>query len=191
VERYLTGREEYALRVLGLGTKAKILAHAGDDAGAEAALGAAQEIVARSDVPPWHTSVYAVARLHRDVAAVAASGSSTDRAHSLARARKSRRDALRITRTVASQRTEALRLAGTLSWLTGRRRQARRAWTESMRFGEAIGARPELARTWLEVARRLQPAQELAGVAAAEYLRRARATFAELELGWDLAQLDA
>jgi len=190
VERYLTGREEYALCVLGLGTKAKILAHAGDDAGAAAALDAAQEILARSDVPPWHTSAYALARLQHDVAAVAAPGGSADR-ELLARARKSCRDALKVTRTVASQRTEALRLAGTLAWHAGSGRDARRSWTASIRYGTALGARPELARTWLEVARHLPLAEKLAGVHVAVYRRRAITTFEELELGWDLAQASA
>lgn len=190
VERYLTGREEYALCVLGLGTKAKILTHAGDDAGAAQALDAAQEILARSDVPPWHTSAYALARLQHDVAAVAASHGAADRAR-LARARKSCRHALAITRTVASQRTEALRLAGTLSWHAGNGRAARRWWSESIGHGSALGARPELARTWLEVARHLPPTEKLGGVHVAVYRRRATAAFEELELPWDLAQADA
>jgi class 3 adenylate cyclase/tetratricopeptide (TPR) repeat protein len=191
VERYLTGREEYALRVLALGTKAKILTHAGDDAGAAAALAAAEEILDRSEVvPPWHASAYALARLQYDVQAVSTHGLSGER-DVLPRARKSARKALRLTRTVASQRTEALRLAGTLSWLAGRRRQARRLWTESIRFAEAIGARPELARTWLEVSTRLGSGGKLAGVAASEYRRRAVEAFGELDLRWDLGGVDS
>jgi tetratricopeptide (TPR) repeat protein len=191
VERYLSGREEYALRVLGLGIKAKILAHTGDDVGASEALDAAQVILDASDVvPPWHASAFALARFHHDVAALSMHGTSAHR-ELVTRARRSRRHALRITRTVASQRTEALRLAGRLSWLVGDRREARRWWTESMRFGAAIGACPEVARTWLEVAQHLPPAEEVAGLPAAEYRQRARAAFAELGLGWDLARLDA
>jgi hypothetical protein len=92
---------------------------------------------------------------------------------------------LRTTRTVASQRTEALRLAGTASWLARRTRPARRFWAESLRFGETIGARPELARTWLEIGKRLDPADEIAGVAASEYRRRALQAFDELELRFE------
>jgi class 3 adenylate cyclase/tetratricopeptide (TPR) repeat protein len=190
VERYLAGREEYALRVLALGTKAKILCHAGDEAGAEEALAAAEEIFDGSEViPPWHASAHALARLQLDVDAVAAAGKAAGH-DLLARARRSARKALRITRTVASQRTEALRLAGTLAWLTGRRRYARRLWSESLRFGEAIGARPELARTSLEVSTRLEPTEELAGIPPSEYRRRARETLAGLGLHWDLAALE-
>ena len=190
VERYLDGRAEYALRVLGLGTKAKILTHGGDAAGAGAALDEAQAILARSDVPPWHASAHALAQLQHDVSQLEQDGAANGRALR-ARARRSRKRALALSRTVASQRTEALRLAGTLSWLEGGARRARRLWTESIRFGETIDARPELARTWLEVARHLPASEVLAGAPAAEHRRRARATFTELGLEWDLAQLDA
>lgn len=189
VERYLVGREEYALRVLALGTKAKILSHAGEDAGADAALAEAETILARSDViPPWHASASALARLQHDVSAVARPGGDRD-GRLRQRARKSRTRALRLTRTVASQRTEVLRLAGTLAWHEGDARGAHRWWSESMRFGTALGARPELARTWAEVARRLPHDAEIGGATAGEHASRARATFVELRLGWDLAEL--
>jgi class 3 adenylate cyclase/tetratricopeptide (TPR) repeat protein len=189
VERYLDGRDEYALRVLALGTKAKILSHAGEPGPAADALEEAEAILSASDVvPPWHTSAYALARLQYDVAAVERAGSRPGSAL-LARARKSARLALRITRTVASQRTEALRLVGTLAWLRSDTRQAQRWWGESVRFGTLLGARPELARTRAEVARHLQPRDTLAGVAVAEHARRAEETFHELGLHWDLARL--
>lgn len=190
VERYLDGREEYALRVLALGTKAKILAHAGDDAGTAAALGEAEAILARSDViPPWHASAHALARLEHDVSLLARLGSLVDRAL-LGRARTSRKRALGITRTVASHRTEALRLAGTLAWLEGRPGRARRYWSDGIRFGASLGAQPELARVRAEVAHRLPPDAIVAGIPVAEHGRAARATFTELGLAWDLARLD-
>lgn len=190
VDQYLTGRDEYALRVLALGTKAKILCHAGDDAGAAAALADAEEILDRSEViPPWHASAHALARLQYDVRLVSRSGVAKAGADGRlqTQARKSMRRALRLTRTVASQRTEALRLAGTLCWLGGEPRRARRFWAESIRFGESIGARPELARTRMEVSMRLAPSDELAGNAASAHGRDALEAFAELDLRWDLA----
>jgi len=191
VERYLVGREEYALRVLALGTKAKILAHAGDDAGAAATLAEADAIFARSDViPPWHASAHALARLEHDVSLLARNGARHDGAL-LARARQSRKHALRVTRTVASQRTEALRLAGTLAWLEGGAARARRWWGESIGFGTAIGAQPELARARAEVARHLPPHEVIAGTTVAEHARAAHAAFTSLGLAWDLARIDA
>ena len=192
VERYLDGRDEYALRVLALGTKAKILSHAGDDAGATAVLDEAQAILDASDVvPPWHTSAYAVARLQHDVAAVERAGGTDAPKDLAARARKSARAAVRLTRTVASQRTEALRLAGSLAWLVGDARGARRTWTESVRFGTALDARPELARTRAELARRLPADDTIAGASVAEHAHRAEETFAALGLAWDLERLHA
>jgi hypothetical protein len=90
-------------------------------------------ILSRSDVPPWHASAYALAQLQHDVSLLEKGGAANGRALR-ARARRSRKRALALSRTVASQRTEALRLAGTLSWLEGRARPARRLWT-SIGFG--------------------------------------------------------
>lgn len=191
VDTYLRGRDEYALRVLALGTRAKILSHAGDDGGAADALDEAQAILDASDVvPPWHTSAYAIARLQHDVTALERAGDGASRALA-ARARSSARAALRLTRSVASQRTEALRLAGTLAWLGGDWRRARHWWGESVRFGTRLGARPELARTRAEVARRLPAIDTLAGVPVAEHRRRAAETFTELGLAWDLERMHA
>jgi hypothetical protein len=62
-----------------------------------------------------------------------------------------------------------------------------------MELGKRIGARLELARTWMEVGKRLLKqgpvASEMDGVSAEEYLSRAKAFFKEKELDWDLAQL--
>ena len=191
VERYLDGRNEYALRVLGLGTRARILTHLGDRSGAAGALEEAENILGSSAViPPWHASAHAVARLLFDVEE-AAGTSGPRRAVALRRAAGSRKRALSVTRTVASQRTEALRLAGTSCWLENRRSAAFRYWSRSIRCGEKLGARPELARTWLEVGRRLDSRQELDGVAGPEYRRRAERAFVELDLCWDLASATA
>ena len=145
VERYLTGREEYALCVLGLGTKAKILAHAGDDAGAAEALDAAQEILARSDVPPWHTSAYALARLQHDLAAVgAAAGGAADRAL-LARARKSCRHAAVAWRAPRRAPLRAGCAPRRARWPPSRRRHARQTphprW-RSRRAGDWVTSAP-------------------------------------------------
>jgi hypothetical protein len=72
-----------------------------------------------------------------------------------ARARRSRRSALRVAEKVAARRPEILRLAGSEAWLRGRYGRALRSYTEALRVGRHLGARPELARTCAEVARRL------------------------------------
>jgi len=60
--------------------------------------------------------------------------------------------------------------------------------------GERLGARPDLARTYMEVGRCLQEPKskyrELNGIGAKEYLAKAEKMFREMDLQWDLEQLE-
>lgn len=188
-ERYLERRNEAGLRVHALGIQSKLLFHAGERGRADTALAEAATIVENADaIPPWHASTFALAQLARDVERFVET-TGADRRGNLSKARRSRKRALNITRTVASQRTEALRLSGTLSWLEGRRRRALKHWKNALQLGESLGARPELARTRVAIARHLEPGMEVAGSSAHEHLRRAREEFTGLDLQWDLAKL--
>jgi hypothetical protein len=93
-----------------------------------------------------------------------------------------------VTTSVAKDRVEILRLAARVEWLAGRRSRALAAWRRAMAEGERLGARPELARTWMEIGLRLGDG-ELEGSDGAAYLRRAGEAFAALGLDWDLAQM--
>jgi hypothetical protein len=66
-------------------------------------------------------------------------------------------------------------------------------WRRAVASGEQLGARPELARTWAEVARALDTASGLTfgGLDAAACRERARGLFAATGLAWDLAQTPA
>lgn len=188
-ERYLTGRDEYALRVLALGTYAKILTHAAEYEAAARALEEAEQILDDADVvPPWHTSAYSLARLHFDVDR-AASSEGAERKKHLAKARKSSRKALSTTATVASQRTEALRLAGTTAWLSGKRSKAHDYWKKSLVFGDSLGARPEVARTHATIAHYVDGTTKVAGASPDEHRSKARESFEALDLPHDLATL--
>ncbi len=83
---------------------------------------------------------------------------------------------------------------GTCYWLKGRGAKALQYWQESMALAESIGARLELARTWTEVGRRLLEKgghdRRLGGASAEEYLSKAEAFFREMDLSWDLADLE-
>jgi class 3 adenylate cyclase/tetratricopeptide (TPR) repeat protein len=188
IDVYTEGRHEDALRVLGLGTRAKIQILSGDSRGAATSLAAAEKITTRSrEVPPWHLSAYAAARLRCDLAAL------DEARHFMPlrqQARRSMRYALRIAASVAVQRTEIEQLAGRVLWSLGRRRSAFKQWQRAIATGERLGARPELARTWAAIARALDAGTGLTfdGVDAAQCLERARELFAGAGLAWDLEQ---
>jgi hypothetical protein len=91
-------------------------------------------------------------------------------------------------------RTEALRLMGTYYWLIGEQRKAIKLWGKSIQEGEGLGARVEVSRTYFEVGKRLleekSKYKELTGIKAEEYLAKAKTMFEEMDLQWDLDQLE-
>jgi class 3 adenylate cyclase/tetratricopeptide (TPR) repeat protein len=186
-ESYQGARHEEALRVFGLGLVAKVQLLRGEREAAAAALARAEEILKRAAlVSRWQRSTYLVARLLFDATALEEAATN---ARPLARAaRRSIRRALAVTASVAKERVEILCLAARVEWAAGRRRRALGYWRRAIAEGERLGARPELARTWMELGHRLGT-ETLDGVDGPGWLRRAEETFAALGLDWDLAHL--
>ena len=91
-------------------------------------------------------------------------------------------------------RTEGLRLMGSYYWLIGKRKKAIKWWCKSIQEGERLGARLEVSRTYFEVGKRLleekSKYKELNGIKAEEYLAKAKTMFEEMDLQWDLDQLE-
>ena len=190
IERYYRDHGEASFQIQALGTAAKIRCLAGDLDGAESAITRAGELLARAGrQPPFHESRYANARLLVDVARIDANGE-----RALApRARAGRKVALRLATKVAARRPEAWRLAGTLDWLIGRRRQAARWWEKSEAEAARLGMHPERGRTFLEAARRLgaDSVRETVGGRDANACREAaRQIFVSHGLDGDLAVLE-
>jgi tetratricopeptide (TPR) repeat protein len=101
---------------------------------------------------------------------------------------------LKASKNFQSDRVEAMRHMGTFHWLTGKKRDALKCWRMSIQIGEAFKMKPELSRTYFEIGKRLSepnsPYQELNGISAAEYLNKAKTMFEEMDLQWDLEQLE-
>jgi len=110
------------------------------------------------------------------------------------KARKSAGTLLKQSQKVAQHRTEAHRLMGVYYWLTKKQKKALKWWDRSIKEGERLGARLELARTYFEVGKRLTEAgskyKALNGIKAQAYLEKARVLFEEMDLQWDLAELE-
>ncbi|MBC2717770.1 MAG: AAA family ATPase [Desulfobacteraceae bacterium] len=102
--------------------------------------------------------------------------------------------AIKKTQKAASDCTEALKLMGTYYWLIGKQKKALKWWNKSIKEGERLGARLELSRTYFEVGKRLlepnSKTKELNNITAEEYLEKARTMFEEMDLQWDLDELD-
>ena len=107
---------------------------------------------------------------------------------------QSGKNALKNARKYACDRTETLRLMGLYHWLIDRQDKALEWWHKSIQEGERLGARVELARTYMEVGKRLLEEKsrfrEMDGINAEDYLKKARTLFETMDLQWDLDELD-
>ncbi len=78
--------------------------------------------------------------------------------------------------------------------MTGDQTKALKWWKKSVKTGEKLSARPDLSRTYFEIGKSLlEPGSkqtELDGITGEEYLQKARTMFEEMDLQWDLEQLD-
>ncbi|HOO70114.1 MAG TPA: AAA family ATPase [Spirochaetota bacterium] len=150
----------------------------GREGEAESALGSAEKIVSGEVLAPYHVSPYYLARLLQNLAGLEKAVTEHNR-HDLpvlkAKSLSAAKQALRVVRMVASDRTEARRHRGTVHWLlafsaeknllrfgkilSGVRakrhyRKALQWWKRSIDEGERLGARLELSRSYFEVGKR-------------------------------------
>ena len=79
-------------------------------------------------------------------------------------------------------------------WLVEKQNKAFKWWDKAIKKGEELGARPDLSRTYFEVGKSLlEPDSKyktLKGITAEEYLNKAKVMFEEMDLQWDLDELD-
>jgi class 3 adenylate cyclase/tetratricopeptide (TPR) repeat protein len=189
-ETYYEENPELLLRLLALAGRGRAEARLGRLDAAEETLRRAAEIVhelGTAQVPPYQYSHYLCTRLVVDVARLREASASADSRAARARrsaARRTLRRALRVGARCALRRVEILRLGGTVEWLSGREGRARRSWATALEEAQNLGARPELARTHLEVAACLGAPHEgpLAGLTPAEHGEKGRSLSAELGL---------
>jgi hypothetical protein len=187
-DAYREESPQQLLHALALGARAEAQARAG-------ALDAAAETLARGEQAlaglglqaiPYHASFVHAARYLLDVARLEAGAGAAP-----GRLRRSRRRALGAAAKVAGRRPQVLRLAGREAFLRGRRGAAARWWARSLAAADALGARPESARTLHEIAVRLGPGGRApGGRSGVRCLAQARALYQEMGLARDLARLD-
>jgi len=102
--------------------------------------------------------------------------------------------ALNNSKKYAQDWVKVLRLMGEYYWLIGKQNKAIKWWDRAIKKGEELGAQPDLSRTYFEVGKSLldpdSKYKELNGFTAEEYLEKARTMFEEMDLQWDLDELD-
>jgi hypothetical protein len=176
LDEYLDEHAEPAFQVSALGHRAVAQWLAGDAEGARASLARGeQRLQGAGRLLPYHACDLLRARQILDVARLEEPGAGRRERRNAARSRSA---ALRLAARVAWRRPEVLRNAGTEAWLVGRNDTAQRRWNESLDVAGSLGMRPEIARTRLEMGRRLATTNE----SAVALLAAARDGFAALGL---------
>ncbi len=107
---------------------------------------------------------------------------------------KTGKKAVKVSRKASYDRVEIYRMMGIYYWLINKQKKALKWWQKSIQEGKRMGARLELSRTYLEVGKRLLESQSkynsLDGINAEAYLEKARVVFEELDLHWEIEELE-
>ena len=102
---------------------------------------------------------------------------------------------IKACKKAAVYRTESYRLMGVHKWLTHDRKGAFKWWNKAIREGESLGAHPQVARTYAEMAMRVctdkDKSSESDVIRANEFLRKAKTLFSDLGLHNDLEDLNS
>ena len=102
--------------------------------------------------------------------------------------------AVNMANKYAPFKTESLKFMGVYYWLIGRQRKAIKWWRKAIKEGQRLNDRLELSRTYFEVGKHLldptSKYKELDGIKEEEYLGKARTMFEEMDLQWDLDELE-
>jgi tetratricopeptide (TPR) repeat protein len=190
------GQKFWALYLLGL--KAKALVIMGDLPGAEKALAQGEDSISdEKSIAPFYLSTFCLGRFLVDLDRLQDALRSDDKsrlARCRKRAHKSGKAALKNSMKCAPDQTETFRFMGVYCWLERRQKRALAWWARSIKVGEQLGARPELARTFMEIGGRLLEKDsrfcKLDGIPAEEYIKKAKILFEDMALVWDMEELE-
>jgi class 3 adenylate cyclase/tetratricopeptide (TPR) repeat protein len=156
-----------------------------------------EEVKSNTHLIPYYLSEYVSARSMYSVFCLEEAVNNGDKPGVIQLAEESLnwgKKTLRVTGKIKRDRVEVLRLMGTRSWLMGERNKALKWWADSVETAERLKFKPDLARTFFEIGKRLSepnsPHKELNGISSVEYLNKAKSMFEEMDFQWDLEQLE-
>jgi class 3 adenylate cyclase/tetratricopeptide (TPR) repeat protein len=177
--------------------KARTQIYLGDLHGSEDSLVQAEKIMSEQAVVPTHVAHLFLNRFVLEMylleeAIKKADKDATKKYRSKAISAGAR--ALKMANKYSLTKTETLKLMGAYYWTIGKQRKAMKWWKEAIQEGQRMNYRLELSRSYFEVGKRLlEPKskyKELDGIKAEEYLEKARVMFVEMDLQWDLDELE-
>lgn len=177
--------------------KARIQIMLSDTKAAEKSLRYLRQIKPEINLVPYFSTTFYLSQLILDLCLLEEFAKGDDKTKSLMhkkRALKTAKKAIKYSRKSAADLTESYKLMGVYFWLLGRQKKAMKWWKKSISEGERLEARLELSRTFFEVGKRLSEKKsrykELNEISSQEYLTKAKSLFEEMDLKWDLEQLE-
>jgi len=177
--------------------KARIQLMLGSVSGSKEALKQAALIKSEMSAAPGQIGEFVLSRFVLDLYQLADAIQQADKtisSLSQSNALQAGKEAVKIGAKLALFNTEALKLMGVYYWLIGKKTKAMKWWVKSIQEGQRLNDRLELSRTYFEMGKRLSephsPYRELNGISASEYLNKAKTMFEEMDLQWDLEQLE-
>jgi class 3 adenylate cyclase/tetratricopeptide (TPR) repeat protein len=184
--------------MLFLGWKAKLHILLNDYDEAEKSVRQAEEIARKNDiVPPIFAEPYLWSRFHLDIGLLEESIFNNNKAGIRKYGKQTYKSIKKLwqnSKKYAGGSSGALSLVARYHWLIGKQNKAVKLWKQAIEEGERLGQRPDLARTYMEIGKRFleekSKYKELNGISAERYLEKARAMFQEMDLQWDLDELD-
>jgi tetratricopeptide (TPR) repeat protein len=177
--------------------KARMLLMSGDVSGARDALGYAEKILFENMGSPFLVGEFMVCKFLLalfELERALGGNNKTASSAMLSCTSQAGNETVKTAGKNAFIKTEALKLMGVYYWVIGRQRKAMKWWRKAIAEGKRLNDRLELSRTYFEVGKRLlEPTnkyKELDGIKAWDYLEKAQAMFEEMDLQWDLDELE-
>ncbi|MCD4729980.1 MAG: AAA family ATPase [Bacteroidales bacterium] len=103
------------------------------------------------------------------------------------------RSAIKQSAMVPNNLIESHRIMGNALWLTGQKKKSFKHYLKSIKAGEKVNGRLELSRTFFELGKRMLSngaSRKVNGMSGHEYIDKARQLFTEMNLAYDLKELD-
>ena len=164
---------------------------------AEEALERADEISLQAERAPFQLSPHLKTQLEIDLYRLRESKKGGNRAELGALKRKAFKSSKllqKVAQKVAYHRTDSYRLMGTYYWVINEHEKAIGRWHRAVQEGERLGARPHLARLYLEVGSFLLEEKgkqmKLDDLEGEAYLEKARTLFEEMNMESCLEDID-
>jgi hypothetical protein len=185
-------------RLVNHGVRARIQLLSENLDGAKESLIQAKEIIRKhASIPIAFISSYCIAKFSFDIRSLEESVLPNKRSSTQEykkNAYNSGKNAIRNAKRAAIIGPETFRLMGLYYWIIFKQDKAVKWWKRAIEESERLGARPDLARTYMEIGKRFlekkSKYKELNGISAEGYLEKAKTMFQEMDLQWDLDELD-